>query len=261
MGSLEVQVSAYAVRANVPVQKLAEELALPVVGTDRKHVILRAGDGYVVGHSFGALVLFGSAASLEKKAIDAWRAISGVSEPRPTTTESFRITIDESQKPAARFDRIVVPVLTQSMVELVALVVGQSVALEHLETEVDETLEKLSKHARELRDSGTFRAGRRELLKLIGNGMALGNRAVFALSLLDAPLASWDDETQDRLFGELQRAFGIEERYRALDHKLVKVQGGLELLVNLIQHQRALFIEVVVVALIALEIVLAFVRH
>lgn len=257
----EVQVSAYAVRANVPVQDLAKELALPIVVADRKHVVLRADGGYVVGHAFGALVLIGSAGALEKKAIDAWHTLSAISEPRPPTSETFTITVDATVKPGARFDRLVIPALTESMVELVALVVGQSVALEHLETEVDDILGKLEKHAGELSHSGTFRASRRELLRLIGHGMALGNRAVFTLSLLDPPLASWEDETLDRLFGELQRSFGISERYRALDHKLSKVQSNLELLVNLLQHQRALFIEVVVVALIALEIVLAFIRH
>jgi uncharacterized Rmd1/YagE family protein len=258
--SESVRVAAYAVRANVPIQAFAPNVGLAVISSDRKHVVMRAESGFLVAHDFGALVLIGPGGKLEQKAIDSWCGFAGQSERRPTS-EDFTIVVEPGAKTDARFDRLVVPELTQPVAEIVALVIGQSAALEHVEVEVDDILASIERHARTLRSAGTFRAPRRQLLKLIGAGMALGNRAVLTLAVLDPPLASWNDEALDRIHTGLTQAFGIGERYRALDHKLSKVQGSLELLVDVVQNRRGFFLEVVVILLIALEIVLAVVRR
>ena len=261
MASAEpLRVSAYAVRANVPVQSFAGAIDLPVVVSDRKHIVFGSPGRWVVVHDFGALVVFGPQATLEKKAVAALSALADPRDRKPTT-EDFAIVVEPGTKPDARFDRLLVPELNPSIVEIIAFVVGQSVALEHVEGEIDDMLSNLERHAAGLRDTGTFHVTRRGLLKLIGAGMALGNRTVLTLAILDAPLASWNDEALDRIHTGLLTAFGIHERYRALDHKLGKVQGSLELMVDLVQHRRSLFLEGVVIFLIALEIVLAFVRR
>lgn len=256
---LQLRVFAYAVGVNVPVQELVKSIPLPVVVSDRKHVVCSDDGRYVVAYDFGALVFVGPVGEIEEKVRAAWAALTG-NPPRAPTTEDFLIVVDPDAKPDARFDRVVVPALTLAIVEIAAIVVGQSVAMEHLETEIDQILGKLASHAGELAEGGSFRASRRELLRFIGRGMAVGHRAVFTLSILDPPLISWNDELLDRIHTGLTQAFGIGERYRALDHKLTKVQDNLELFVNLIQSRRAMLLELVVVALIALEIILAFFR-
>jgi uncharacterized Rmd1/YagE family protein len=253
-----VRVSAYAVRANVPIQRWpgAMDSGLPTLASDRKHVVMGRPDGYLVAHDFGALVAVGDLGGLEKKALGAWSSLAMLDDPKPTT-EDFAIVVEPGARLDARFDRLVVPELTPAIAEIVALVVGQSAALEHVEVEVDEVLGMIERHAVNLRNAGTFRASRRELLRLIGSGMALGNRAVLTLAILDAPLSSWNDEQLDRIHTGLQQAFGIVERYRALDHKLSTGQGSLELLVDVVQQRRGLVLEGTVIFLIALEIVLA----
>ena len=255
-----IRVSAYAMRANVPIHEFVQAIALPILTSDRKHVVLGGEGRFVIAHDFGALVLVGDVGALEKKALDCWSKLAGPQERKPTT-EDFKIAVEPGVRPDARFDRLLVPEINVPIIDIVALVVGQSVALEHVEVEVDEMLGLLERHALSLRERGRFRASRRELLRLIGSGMALGNRAVFTLAVLDAPLASWNDELLDRVHTGLQHAFGIGERYRAVDHKLTKVQGSLELMVDMLQSRRALFLEGVVILLIALEIALAITRR
>jgi uncharacterized Rmd1/YagE family protein len=59
----------------------------------------------------------------------------------------------------------------------------------------------------------------------------------------------------------LGASFAIEDRYRALDQKLKRIQDNLELTVDLAQHKRSVLLEVAVIGLIAMELLLAFVRH
>lgn len=108
----------------------------------------------------------------------------------------------------------------------------------------------------QLEQMGHFRGRVRDLLRLVGLGMTLRNRVVRTLSLLDSPALTWDVEELDRLHRDLKQSFSIEDRYRALDHKLHMIDDNLELLVDLAQQKRSLFLEILVVVLIAIEVVL-----
>jgi uncharacterized Rmd1/YagE family protein len=90
----------------------------------------------------------------------------------------------------------------------------------------------------------------------VGLGMSTRNQVVYTLSLLDAPDLTWENERLDRLYRGLRATFEIEDRYRALDHKLTMLQDNLELLVDLAQHRRTFLLEVGVIGLIALEVLL-----
>lgn len=259
----KLRVSAYAVPVSVSIVNLGEKLGLPELIKDRKHVVLGengAGGRYVVAYDFGAVIFVGETVAAEKKLLEQWFSLSGKRTQEPTT-EDFTIVVAPGSKVTASFAAIQVPEVTTSLVEIVALVVGQSVAMEHIEIEVDATLLRLETYAEALRVGGDYKGTKRELLRFIGTGLSLSNRAVLTLSILDPPLASWNDETLDRAHRGLRDAFGIEERYRALDHKLSKIQGSLELLVDLVQHKRAQLLESVVIALIAVEIVLFFIER
>lgn len=258
-----LRVSAYAVPVSVPVGRFAERLGLPERIKDRRHVVLgeeRGRGRYIVAYDFGAVVFIGETEQAEKKLLELWFSLSGKPTREPTT-EDFTIVVEPGSRIAATFDAIRLPELTTPLADIVGLVVGQSVAMEHIEIEVDTTLLRLETYAEALRVKGDYRGTKKELLRFIGTGLSLSNRAVVTLSLLDPPLASWNDEILDRAHSAMRHAFGIEERYRALDHKLSKIQGSLELLVDLVQHKRAQLLEGVIIALIAVEIVLFFVER
>ena len=182
-------------------------------------------------------------------------------EVRPPLAEEFAVVVDPTQRSSAGFDRIVLKELSVEAVELVALVVGQSVGMEYYENDVDRILARIDAVATKLAASGRFRGNVRELTRFIGEGMVLRNRVIHTLALLDAPLLAWDDETLDRVYRELRTSFAIDERYRALDQKLSMIRDNLELIVDLARHKRSLWLEVSVVLLIALEIMLALLKH
>ena len=77
-----------------------------------------------------------------------------------------------------------------------------------------------------------------------------------ALAVLDKPAATWDSEPLDRLYRDLRTMLEIDDRFRALEHKLRAVQDTLEVLLELNTNRRAHLLELTIVLLILFEIVL-----
>jgi uncharacterized Rmd1/YagE family protein len=85
------------------------------------------------------------------------------------------------------------------------------------------------------------------------------NQIIAALAVLDKPLVTWEKETLDRLYRALREMLEIEDRFRSLEYKLRTIQESLELFLDLQQTRHGHQLETIVVALILLEIVMAFV--
>lgn len=159
--------------------------------------------------------------------------------------------------PQATFDRATVGSLDPGTLEVVALVLAQSVAMDYYEEDVQALHLDVETLATELSELGRTRRGQRELSRHVGRMLRTRNQIVMTLSLLDAPADTWEEEPLDRLHRAMRAAFEIDDRYRTLDQKMRLLQDNLEVVIGLAQHRRSAQLEVVVIALIALEIVLA----
>ena len=233
--------------------------ALFAVGGERVKLtktiaITRYGDrGWAVAHDFGAVVFVGVSEAECAQVLKALVRELG-SEPRAPLEETFAVQIVGGAAPAVRFDRVVVPELNARVVEIITLVVAQSVAMEYYEGDVDALVGALEERSSALARDGALYGSPRALLKFIGRGMTMRTRVVHTLSLLDSPGATWDDEALDRLYRGLRTSFEIEERYRALDHELRIVQDNLALLVDMVRQRRLILLEVAVVVFVAAEL-------
>jgi uncharacterized Rmd1/YagE family protein len=216
--------------------------------------IARLGEsGWIVAHDFGAVVFVGleepACARLMKNIV---AEIPG--EPRAPLEETFGVQIVAGSAPAVRFDRVVVPGLDARVVEIVALVIAQSVAMEYYEGDVDSMVAALEERSYALARDGTLYGSAGALLQFVGRGMGMRTRVVRTLSLLDSPGATWDDESLDRVYRGLRAQFEIEERYRSLDHELRIVQDNLELMVDLVRQRRFILLEVLVAVFVGAEL-------
>lgn len=259
---LTVPVEAFAIASTAPIRQV--EAYFPAgaerVKISKTTLIVRYSEAsWAVAHDFGVLVFFG-VSEADRQQVTALLLADSESENRPPLLESFLVELAPEQPPLAKFDRVLLSELDARSVELVALAVGQSVGMEYYEDNVDGLVSQLERAARHLADTGRLRGKSRELLRFIGRGMATRTQVVHTLALLDAPALAWDDEALDRLYRDLRASFAIEDRYRALDQKLKMIQDNLELMVNLAQHRRSVLLEVLVIGLIAMELLLAFVR-
>jgi required for meiotic nuclear division protein 1 len=209
--------------------------------------------GWAVAHDFGAVVFIGIDDGESRRVMAALVEQIG-SEPRAPLEETFAVHIVADATPAVRFDRVVLGNLDARGVEIIALVVAQSVAMEYYEEDVDVLIGALEARSRTLADKGTLPGSARALLQFIGRSVTMRTQVVHTLSLLESPGATWDDESLDRLYRGLRASFEIEERQRSLDHELRIVQDNLELMVDLVRQRRFILLEIAVVVFVAAEL-------
>jgi uncharacterized Rmd1/YagE family protein len=251
-------VHAYAIQNNVRPRDLVGCFGVGAsqVRLTKSQLVMEIAQGaWAVVYDFGAFVFVNVDERLRDDAMGKILAKVGP-EPHAPLREEYAIEVAPDEPPSVTFDRVRVPEVTLPVVDLATLVVGQSVGMEYYEDDVDVTLQNLTGRAAMLAETGGFRGSIRELLRFVGESMVKRNRVVHTLSLLDAPPIVWESEMLDRLYRALRFSFEIEDRYRALDHKLEMIRDNLALLVDLAQARRSTQLEVGIIVLIAIEVVL-----
>lgn len=248
-------VRAYAVAATVP-PKVIEALFPPTaerVRVTKTIAVVRYGPtSWAVVHDFGAVVFLGVEDSERERMMKQLQERLG-EEPRPPLEESYAVQITPGAAPSVGFGQVIVGELDARVVEIIALVVAQSVAMEYYESDVDDLVAALAQRSRRLELDGALRGRAREMMRLIGRGMRMRSNVIHTLSLLDSPWATWESEPLDRLYRGLRASFEIEERYRALDHEIRIVQDDLTVMVDIIRQRRFIFLEVVVAVFVVFE--------
>jgi len=255
-----VPVHAYGIAATLRPKEIVElidggpERALKVTKT---HAVFRhTQDSWIVVHDFGAIVFF-DVPQADRDDVLA-RVIAKVGpEPHPPLLDDYLLEVKSGSAPEVTFDRATVPDLAPPVLELVSLVLAQSVAMDYYEEDVAEMTGRVDQLAVHLATRGKLAGRERLILRFIGSTMVTRTQILTTLSLLDAPSSTWEREDYDRLYRALRVTFEIDDRYRTLEHKLRMVQDNLALVVDLVQHRRAALLELVVVILILMELVLA----
>lgn len=214
---------------------------------------------YIVVHDFGAVVFFDCTKDERDAFMD--RLLKSLPpEPHPPLVEDYLIEVREGAEFAVNFDRAVIPSLDATTVELMSLILAQSVAMDYYEEDVRTLYARVEEFAKRLSERGQVTASEKELSKFVGNTLAVRNQISMTLSLLDAPGATWEREVYDRLYRQLRHAFEIEDRHQTIEYKIKLIQDNLEIVVDLAQYRRGKLLELTIIALIAFEVVLAIVE-
>jgi uncharacterized Rmd1/YagE family protein len=212
-------------------------------------------DRFVVVQDFGAIVFFG-VDQAERDAYLAKLLEKLPPEPHAPFVDDFLLEVRPGEEPTATFDRAVVPTLDVALIEIIALVLAQSVGMDYYDLDIDELFQRVSALSTRLAEHGVLRGRPRVLTRIIGSILVTRNQIASTLSLLDAPAITWEREASDRLYRAMRVTFEIEDRYRAIQHKLETIQDNLQIIVDLVQHRRAQVLETIVIVLIAFEILM-----
>jgi uncharacterized Rmd1/YagE family protein len=215
----------------------------------------RMPDGTVVlGFDFGALVFFGG--DEPRRADLVARVATAVAEKAAPRTDEFLVEVAAGARPEVRFDRVVVPELSQPVREVVGLLVAQSAAMDYYEEDVGHILAETERITVELGERGSTRGRVRDLTRFIGRCIGTKNDVIETLALFDKPDVTWEDEALDRLFTSLRKMLEIDDRFRALEYRLHTIQDSLVLLVELSRGRATYRLEVMVVLLILFELII-----
>lgn len=256
--ALDVPLTAIAMDGRLDVAAVAERLSLPRDRRTPYGAVFRAGETRIHLFAFGAAVLEGYDdvdAATRKLLEDATgrRCL-------PETAETFRLLVDashEERRPRVGWDRVVLRDREPTTVEAVALLLGQSAALDRYARETDALLVETQALARHLEERGRLPRSPHALSKRVGRILARRVELARWFFLLDRPEAAWEDPRVYQLHEALAENLELTERHRDILHKLETVENAVDTLIDLWQGRRSISLETAIVGLIVLEIVMA----
>ena len=141
------------------------------------------------------------------------------------------------------------------VVRMIMLNVSQSVALDYYSDQTEKLLEETNFYTQSLARHGKLVIGGRKLKRFIGNTLLLKNRIAGNLYIFDSPPETWENEQLDRLHNELKKSFDLHDRFRDVSEGLQIVKDNLELFKDILQYRTSLFLEWIVIILIAVEVI------
>ena len=147
--------------------------------------------------------------------------------------------------------------LTPDHLIVIADALSKSVVLARDEREVTAVFELTEPFARQLAERGRAAAGRRTILKHIGNALLVQHRVSGGVAVAEKPDVVWDRPDLDRLYARLEDEYELKERAEALTRKLAVIADTAEVLTDIIDTKRSFRLEVIIVVLIAVELVIA----
>ena len=152
---------------------------------------------------------------------------------------------------------ITLKVLTPEHLILIADALAKSVVLARDEREVAAVFELVEPFARQLAEKGGTTGGRRAILKHVGNALLVQHRVSGRVAVAEKPELVWDRHDLERLSARLQDEYELKERAEVLSRKLAVIAETAEVLTDIIDTKRSLRLEIIIVALIAIELVIA----
>ena len=141
--------------------------------------------------------------------------------------------------------------------QLLADVLAKSVVLSFYEHTVASTFDQVEPLADNLRARGRGSESNRELLKRIGEILAIQSKMVGRVEVGDKPDLLWDYPQLEKLYQRIETEFEIKDRHLALERKLMVITRATQTMLDLLQHNRSLRVEWYIVILILVDILIS----
>ncbi len=237
---------------------------IETAGLERNDVLskvplaFRAGEyGIVALFRYGVAVLFAMSPLEEEEVI---RRLDGrvIGPIAPREEETFQIEIapdkDDQLTPTGI---IAVRALTTEHALLIADALATSVVLAHDEKNVAKVFDVIQPIARELAEHGRTPGGRRAILKHIGKALLVQHRVSGLVAVAEKPDVLWERPDLERFYARLEDEYELKERADFLNRKLTVISDSAKAFADIIDTERSLRLELIIVVLIAVEIVIA----
>lgn len=208
---------------------------------------------FVILFNFGAIVFFNIDPLKEKQILGS---VLAVVQPKDEIATSEEFHFETGPKLSVEFRRVIVENATFERIEIIALVLAQSTALDYFENTVNSLIQKSSEISEILEKEGRIGRTGRELMRFIGLCLNMKQKVVSSTYILDSPEPTWEDQELSQLHHNMIEMFELRDRYKTLEYKLRMIQENVEILSDFSRSQRANALEISIVVLIAFEIVL-----
>lgn len=212
--------------------------------------------GLVFLFSYGVLVCWGVEKN-ERSQISTM-ILPYISEPLNSfCIESYTYSIDVDKPFTIHNDHITIPSGATHLTQLaLSQVLAQSAKLTFFETQAEKVISSNMYLAKSLAKTGRIKMNKRELSKLRGVLFDTSCDITLHFNLLDKPNFFWDYPELDDYYTKLAQYLEMIQRVNLLNDKLAMIRELLDMLAEEQNHKHSSFLEWIIIALIALEIVL-----
>jgi uncharacterized Rmd1/YagE family protein len=238
---------------------------LDIAGLERSDVLstaplaFRAGqDGFVALFRYGVAVLVGLTPLEEDDVIRSLRQrIVGEFARHEEESAVIEVSAEkEDQIPPG--GPIYLKTLTPERLIVIADALAKSAVLARDEREAAGVFEVMEPFAARLADTGRRPGNRREILKHIGQALLVRQRVSGRVAVEEKPDVLWDRPDLERLYARLEDEYELRERATSLHRKLEVIRDTAQALTDLIDTERGLRLELIIVLLILFEIAITF---
>ena len=214
---------------------------------------------FVVLFRFGVAVLVGMTPLQEDEIIRSLggRIVGRYSDPELETAQ-IEIAPDKDEQIAP--STITLKALLPEHVLIIADSVATNVILAHDEKYVSAVFDVIEPLARELAEHGRTPGGRRTILKHIGNALLVQQRVSGLVAVAEKPDVLWERPDLERFYARLEDEYELKERADLLTRKLGVISDTGKVLADIIDTERSVRLEQVIIALLLVGIIVAGVQ-
>ncbi len=155
-----------------------------------------------------------------------------------------------------RFGKVYLTKIDKEKVQVISFVISQSVALERFEKEIEQRVSELERLIGILKSGKIRKLREKELLREIGDILAVRQRTISHLSLFDKPETTWERSELERLYNKLFYEFELGDRFDILNEKIRFLADHNKILLDFISAQRGHFLELIIIILILIELLI-----
>jgi len=145
---------------------------------------------------------------------------------------------------------------TPARLRIIAMLLAQSVALDHLEHETENAMQGFTRYLEDLRERGRIRMSAKKILKNVGFAMQTRFTVLSNVALFDKPAETWENESIEILYQEMFDFFDIPERQEVLSTKLDFIGENTKMLFEVLSSRKSHYLEWIVIILIGIEILI-----
>jgi uncharacterized Rmd1/YagE family protein len=214
--------------------------------------------GVVIVFRYGVVVLIGLAAAEQDEVLATIaRRVKGEFAIRDEETATIELSADTEDHISPR-GAICIKAPSLERILVISDVLAKSVVLAHDEREVATVFDVIEPFARQLAENGRVPAGRRTMLRHIGKALLVQHRVSGRVAVPEKPDVLWDRPDLERLYGRLEDEYELKERVGLLNRKLAVITETAQAFTDIIDTDRSLRLELIIVLLIVFEIVITF---
>lgn len=263
-GMLRYPLSAHYVKNSLNLAEIKQRSSdLPLFNLMRKErnlLVYNIGsERYLCVYGFGVITIFGL--DDPKEIAKLVRHCAGGSDDSEASSVSaasddYAVVIDPDAPEAVEFDHVRLKQLTLEKVILVCHVVSQSVAIDHLDSQLKSMVRLFDGIYSGLADRGRLVAKNKTVFKVIGMSGSVTNFILNRLSLLDKPDITWEDREAEILYNNLRRMFELDDRFNAMRFELDYLRDSSDTFMGALDARRAEALEIIIIILIVMEIIM-----